>query len=125
MGLMIRKDETTWIKAGVEYVDEKIQLSAVVTHNRSDWSIMELSHSPKSIWLKAIRRLDAVKVFYSLNGIDYVMYRLAYFPSNTPLMIGITAASPDGEGFRADFEEFEVKHSPDFERTKWLKNNQD
>jgi len=49
MGLMIRKDEKNWIKTGVEFVNDKINLSAVVTLKRSDWSIVELSEKPKSI----------------------------------------------------------------------------
>lgn len=57
MGLMIRKDEKTWIKTGVEFVDNTLNLSAVVTHENSDWSLMELKPKPEAIWLRAIRRL--------------------------------------------------------------------
>ena len=36
MGLMLRIDHENWIKAGVEYVDGKQNVSAVVTHHTSD-----------------------------------------------------------------------------------------
>lgn len=120
MGLMIRKDEKTWIKTGVEYVDEKIKLSAVVTRKKSDWSVIELEQNPKSIWLKVVRRLDAVEISYSLNNTHFTMMRLAYFPDNAPVMVGLTAASPDGDGFEALFEDFEINHLPDLRRKKWL-----
>ncbi|MFC2126053.1 DUF1349 domain-containing protein [Bacteroidota bacterium] len=123
MGLMLRIDEKTWIKTGTEYVNEKINISAVVTHEKSDWSVIELDHFPESIWLKAIRRLDAVEISYSFDDKEYIMLRLAYFPDNTPVMVGMMAASPDGDGFKALFEEFEIKHLPDERRLKWLEDN--
>ena len=123
MGLMLRINEKTWIKTGVEFVNQKINISAVVTHEKSDWSVIELETNPKELWLKAIRKLDAVELFYSLDNIKYTMIRMAYFPDNTPVMVGMTAASPDGEGFEALFEEYELKHIPDTRRLLWLQKN--
>jgi regulation of enolase protein 1 (concanavalin A-like superfamily) len=113
MGLMLRIDEKTWIKAGIEYVNDKINISAVVTHDKSDWSIIELDHPPESIWMKVVRRLDAVEIFYSFNDKEYIMFRLAYFPDNSPVMVGMMAASPEGDGFNAIFEGFEIKQLTD------------
>lgn len=123
MGLMIRKNQKNWIKTGVEFVNGKINLSAVVTRKMSDWSVIELEKKPKSVWLKILRIKDSIKIMYSLNGYDFQMMRLAYFPQNTPLMVGLTAASPDGDGFKALFEEFKVIYLPDTRRKKWLENN--
>jgi len=33
------------------------------------------------------------------------------------------AACPDGEGFKAVFSDFSVKHLPDMRRLQWLENN--
>ena len=120
MGLMLRVNEQTWIKAGVEYVNSKINLSAVVTINQSDWSVIELAHQPTSVWFKAVRQLDAVELSYSFNDETYTMMRLAFFPDHRPVMVGLMAASPDGEGFRATFDHFSVKHIPDARRLRWL-----
>lgn len=125
MGLMLRKDEKNWIKTGVEYVNGKMNLSTVVTIKKSDWSILELDEKPKSIWLKVIRKMDAVEIKYSLNNKDFSLMRLAYFPNNTVIMVGLMAASPDGNGFNALFESFDIKYLPDSERIKWLKKTND
>jgi len=50
--------------------------------------------------------------------------RNAYLKDNTPVQVGFMAASPDGKGFKATFENFSVKHLPDQRRLEWLKKNQ-
>lgn len=123
MGLLLRVDHENYIKAGVEYVDGKFNLSTVVTHKTSDWSVISLDSSPKFVWIKAIRRLDAVEVFYSFDDKTYTMMRNAHLQDNIPVKVGLMAASPDGKGFKATFENFSVKHLPDQRRLEWLKKN--
>ncbi|WP_433829897.1 DUF1349 domain-containing protein [Flavobacterium anhuiense] len=124
MGLMIRIDEKNYIKTGVEFVDGKFNVSTVVTHDKSDWSVTTLEKVPPFIWIKAVRRLDAVEIFYSFDDKNYIMTRNAPLQDNTPVMVGLMAASPDGKGFEAKFENFSVKHLPDQRRAEWLKNHQ-
>jgi regulation of enolase protein 1 (concanavalin A-like superfamily) len=124
MGLMIRIDEKNYIKTGVEFVDGKFNVSTVVTHDKSDWSVTTLDKVPPFIWIKAVRRLDAVEIFYSFDDKNYIMTRNAPLQDNTPVMVGLMAASPDGKGFEAKFENFTVKHLPDQRRLEWLKNHQ-
>ncbi|MEY8758908.1 DUF1349 domain-containing protein [Chryseobacterium tongliaoense] len=123
MGLMLRIDKDHYIKAGVEFVDGKYNLSTVVTHTTSDWSVITLDKTPPAVWIKAVRRLDAVEVFYSFDDKNYIMMRNAHLQDNTPVMVGLMAACPDGNGFNAVFENFKVKHLPDERRLKWLQNN--
>lgn len=123
MGLMLRIDKENYIKAGIEFVDGKYNLSTVVTHKTSDWSIIRLDHSPPFVWIKAVRRLDAVEIFYSFDDKHYTLMRNAYLQNNTPVMVGLMAACPDGNGFEASFEHFTVKHLPDQQRLKWLKEH--
>lgn len=124
MGLMLRIDNERWIKAGVEFVDNKFNISAVVTDKKSDWSVLQLEKTPSFVWIKAVRRLDAVEFFYSLDDKNYIMIRNAPFQDNIPVMVGLMAASPDGDGFNAKFENFKVTQLPDMRRQEWLKNNQ-
>ena len=122
-GLMLRIDHENYIKAGIEFVDGKYNLSTVVTHKTSDWSVIALDKPISHIWIKAVRRLDAVEVFYSFDDKDYIMMRNAWLQDNIPVKVGIMAASPDGNGFQVKFEHFEVKHLPDMRRLEWLKKN--
>lgn len=124
-GIMLRIDEENYIKSGIEFVDGKFNLSTVVTHHTSDWSVITLDKSVPYIWIKAVRRLDAVEIFYSFDDKDYVMMRNAWLKDHVPVMVGLMAASPDGKGFQATFEHFKVKHLPDQRRLEWLKNNQE
>ncbi len=124
-GLMIKQDYKNWIKTGFEYVDGKTKLSTVVTHNASDWSILDLDGSPTFIWLKIIRRINTLYVYYSYNDKEYTMMRTCWMEDNCPLKVGIMAASPEGSGFNAFFENYEVKHLPDLRRIKWAAEQQE
>jgi uncharacterized protein len=108
-GLMLRIDEKNWLKTGIEFDEGKQKLSAVVTRDVSDWSVIPLEHAPNEVCLKLTRKGAAVKVEYSLEGQKYEMLRLAYFPEGKA-MIGMMCCSPQREGFRATFKEFEVKN---------------
>ena len=122
-GLMLRIDAENYIKTGIEYVDGKYNLSAVVTHKTSDWSVIQLDKPVDYIWIKAVRRLDAVEIFYSFDDKEYTMMRNCWIEDNTPVMVGMMAACPDGEGFKAKFEHFQIKHLPDQRRMEWLERN--
>lgn len=124
-GLMLRIDKENYVKAGIEFVDGKYNLSAVVTHGTSDWSVIKLDEPVDFVWIKAVRRLDAVEIFYSFDDKEYTMMRNCWMQDNTPIMVGMMAACPDGNGFEATFEEFKIKHLPDLRRLQWLKNNQE
>lgn len=122
-GLMLRIDHENYIKTGIEFVDGKYNLSSVVTHKTSDWSVITLDRVPPFVWIKAVRRLDAVEIFYSFDDKEYHMMRNAWFQDNCPVMVGLMGACPDGNGFEAKFEHFSVKHLPDQRRQEWLKKD--
>lgn len=122
-GMMIRTDHENYIKTGIEFVDGKYNLSTVVTHTTSDWSVIALDRPVDFIWIKAVRRLDAVEIYYSYDDVNWQMMRNAYVEANRPVKIGMFAACPDGNGFKARFSDFKVTHLPDKVRTAWLKQN--
>lgn len=122
-GLMLRLDHENYIKAGIEFVDGKYNLSCVVAHHTSDWSIITLDKPVPYVWIKAVRRLDAVEIFYSFDDKEYTLMRNAWMQDNHPVMVGIMGACPDGNGFTARFEEFTIKHLPDLRRLQWLEKN--
>ncbi|MFS0515926.1 DUF1349 domain-containing protein [Nostoc sp. UIC 10607] len=107
-GLMIRENEKTWLKCGIEYVEEVQNVSAVVTRDYSDWSVVPLSQPPVALWLRVQRRSETVEVQYSLNGENYQMLRLAYLTHAETVQVGLMCASPQGEGFSVVFEDFKI-----------------
>lgn len=107
-GLMIRIDEKNWIKTGIEFVNGKQNISAVVTRDFSDWSVIPRDDSPASIWLRLQRQNDAVKIEFSLDNKMWSMLRMAYFPPHVPVMIGMVAAAPGKQDFDVIFDHFTV-----------------
>lgn len=108
-GLMIRIDEKNWIKTGIEYVDGVQNISAVVTREVSDWSVVPRHDSPESVWLKLLRKGDYVEIKYSFDNKSYDLLRLAYFPPGVKVQIGMVAAAPGKESFPVTFEDFKVE----------------
>ena len=107
-GLMVRLDERTWIKAGIEYAYDRQNLSVVVTREFSDWSVLPLPTAPAEIGLRLTRHGSAIRVEHSLDGIRFDMLRLAYLPPHEPVAVGVMCCSPQREGFAARFEGFRV-----------------
>ncbi|HEX6360301.1 DUF1349 domain-containing protein [Actinophytocola sp.] len=107
IGLWI--DDRNWIKTGIELVDGRQLLSAVVTREMSDWSVVPLAEAAEKVTLKAVREGDAVTISYGLNGAPpATMLRLAYFPPELSVLAGVMCASPTGKGFATRFEDITI-----------------
>ncbi|WP_248959597.1 DUF1349 domain-containing protein [Sphaerisporangium perillae] len=103
-GAMLRVDEKNWIKAGVEFVDGRINISAVVTRDFSDWSVLPLPGPVEAVTVDLVREGDTVIVRYGVDGAEpLTMLRLAYFPPEVPALAGVMCAAPVGEGFETRF----------------------
>lgn len=102
-GLMIRFDPERWVKTGLELVDGRHQMSAVVTHGVSDWSVTPLTAAPDVLALRVVRRGDALRIDYAVDGRLWHLHRMAFFPAGLRVLVGPMAASPDGSGFDVEF----------------------
>jgi regulation of enolase protein 1 (concanavalin A-like superfamily) len=109
-GLLLRLDANNWIKTGIEYVDGHQQLSAVVTREVSDWSVVPLgavAEGPAPVTVDMRRAGDTVTVSYGIGAdAPETLLRLAFFPEGTAAQAGPMCASPDGGGFTTRFTEF-------------------
>ena len=107
-GMMLRVDERTWLKTGVEFSDGVTNFSVVVTRERSDWSVIgaPLVSGPQQVRLT--RRGNAVLVHYRVRGGIWNLMRVADFPDIDDARIGPMACSPQRAGFRARFSGFTV-----------------
>ncbi|GAB3449929.1 DUF1349 domain-containing protein [Actinophytocola sediminis] len=102
-GVMLHVDETNWIKSGIELVDGHQQVSAVVTREFSDWSVAPVD-APQRVTIEIARVGDTATIRYGLDGADpTTMLRLAYLPPDVPVLAGVMAAAPDGQGFTTTF----------------------
>ena len=97
--------------------------ASMIFRSASGWSVITLDRPVEYVWIKAVRRLDAIEIFYSFDDEEYTMMRNAWMEDNRPIQVGMMGACPDGNGFTARFEKFSVRHLPDLRRLQWLKNN--
>lgn len=108
-GLMVRLNEKTWCKCGIEYVESVAFASAVVTRDFSDWSVAPLAAIPDAMWFKLQRIGSAIEVSYALDGVKYTMLREAYLTEAPALQIGVMCAAPKGNGFDVTFRDFKIE----------------
>ena len=106
---MVRLNQTVWLKCGIELVEGVQQISAVVTRDYSDWSVVPMPGNPAAIWLRLTRKGSAIEIYYSLDGKEYIMLRMAYLTSVEAVDVGVMCASPDGKGFLTTFKQFEIQ----------------
>jgi regulation of enolase protein 1 (concanavalin A-like superfamily) len=86
----------------------KQSVSAVVTREFSDWSVLPCSDNPAFLWLRMQRFHDTVQVSYSRDNQHWAMIRLAYFPPLVPVSIGMMAAAPGKEALEVTFDHFSI-----------------
>jgi regulation of enolase protein 1 (concanavalin A-like superfamily) len=108
-GLMIRLNPTVWLKTGIEYVDDVHYVSAVVTREYSDWSVVPLHSYSGSLKLRLRRQSGTVIIEYGASQNSWQMLRTAYLSEEPELEVGRMVAAPDGPGFQATFARYEVK----------------
>ncbi len=109
-GLMVRHDETTWMKCGIEYTDGAKHFSVVVTRGHSDWSAFRIDDEFDLISARVTRNGDALFIQYRTDAMtDWRMARLAYFPAEpSEVLVGLMACSPQRDGFEAEFTDFRL-----------------
>jgi regulation of enolase protein 1 (concanavalin A-like superfamily) len=110
-GLMMLADDENWVKLGIEYVDGIQKVSAVVTRDYSDWSVIQLEDPPERVFFKVKYVDGSFEVFYSLDGENFILYRLAFLSGNKKIKVGVTLASPDcDDGVEVQFRDFRIRY---------------
>lgn len=102
-GLMLRRDATTWLKAGVEMSDGVPQLGAVVTLGRSDWSVRPVpGWVGRRVTVRASRAGESVTVRARVDDERFELLRVAPFPAGE-VGAGPYCAAPTQEGLQVRF----------------------
>ncbi|SNS25024.1 hypothetical protein SAMN04488107_1890 [Geodermatophilus saharensis] len=103
-GLVLRADEQTWLKAGVEVSDGVLQVGAVVTLGRSDWSVAPVpGWAGRTVTVRASRAGDAVTVRARAGDEPFRLVRVAPFPAGVPAAAGPYCCAPTRAGLVVRF----------------------
>jgi regulation of enolase protein 1 (concanavalin A-like superfamily) len=115
-GVMLRADERTWLKTGVEFFEGRARLSTVLTLGRSSWMVTDLPAGTDEIVLRVSRRGDAVEVRYVIEDGPAELAALVFMPPGREVLAGVMAAAPEGPGFRVTFHDLRITE-PDWSGT--------
>src|SRR5579863_763330 len=107
-GVMLRADEQTWLKTGIEFFEGRPRLSTVLTLGRSSWMVTDLPAGTDEIVLRVSRRGDAVEVRYVIQDGPAELAALVFMPPDREVLAGVMAAAPEGPGFRVTFHDLHI-----------------
>ena len=107
-GLMVRIDQSRWVKTGVEFTDGELFLSTVVTDGKSDWSVSQPFRELEDFYIRVTLDRGALRIQASRDGKFWPLLRLAPFPAATQYQVGPTACTPERNGLQVEFSEFSI-----------------
>jgi uncharacterized protein len=107
-GLMLRADERTWLKTGVEFFEGRPRLSTVLTLGWSSWMVADLPADLDEITLRMSRRGEAVEIRYAAGEEPAELAALVFMPPDREMLAGIMCAAPEGSGFIVSFYDLRV-----------------
>jgi regulation of enolase protein 1 (concanavalin A-like superfamily) len=107
-GLMIRIDDTRWVKTGVELTDGELFLSTVVTNGNSDWSVAKPFDELDDFYLRVTVKDGAMRIQASRTGTHWPLARLAPFPVSERYLVGPMACTPERAGLSVVFSDFTI-----------------
>lgn len=107
-GIMVRIDESHWVKAGVEISDGQPLLSSVLTLGRSDWATGAFVGDPSNFWIRATVRKGVLRLQASQDGEIWPLLRLSPFPVAASYLVGPMCCTPERAGLQVRFSEMRV-----------------
>ena len=110
-GIVMYLDSDNWLKASVEYENEKFQhLGSVVTnHGFSDWATTAVPSDVRVMWYRFSRREDDYCIECSYDGKDFTQMRVCHmWEGKGTIRFGVYACSPENSSFKAVFTDMEL-----------------
>ena len=110
-GLLLYIDSENWVKASVEYENEKFaRLGSVVTNlGYSDWATTDISPLISEMWYRISRRGQDFYLENALDGKDWKQMRMFHIHQPAPKVnVGVYACSPLNSSFNAVFSLFGI-----------------
>lgn len=110
-GVVVYLDSENWLKASIEYENERFQhLGSVVTnHGWSDWATTEIDASIRSMWYRLSRREDDFCLECSEDGVTFRQMRICHLlEGGGTIRFGVYACSPEDSSFTATFTRMDL-----------------
>lgn len=110
-GIVMYLDSENWLKASIEYENDRFQrLGSVVTnHGYSDWATTDIDASVKSMWYRLSRRESDYCIECSADGIHFKQMRICHmWEGGGNVSFGVYACSPEESAFEAVFTHMEI-----------------
>lgn len=105
-GVALYLDSENWLKASIEYENERFQhLGSVVTNmGYSDWATTEIDASVKTMWYRLSRRESDYRLECSEDGETFRQMRICHlWHGDGAIRFGVYACSPEDSSFKATF----------------------
>ncbi len=120
-GVVMYLDSENWLKASIEYENERFQrLGSVVTNlGYSDWATTDIDAAVKTMWYRLSRRESDYCIECSRDGVEFHQMRICHlWKGADEVVFGVYACSPGQSSFKAVFTEMEVSEC------KWKKHGE-
>ena len=103
-GALVRVDERTWTKAGVEISDGAPQVGAVVTRGVSDWSVAPVPEwAGQEVTVRVSRSGDALTVRARVARDPWRLVRVSPLDPSVAAVAGPYCCAPSRAGLRVEF----------------------
>jgi len=107
-GIMVRIDETTWLKAGIELADGEALLGSVLTTGQSDWATGPFRGDASDFWIRVTVERGVLRLQASADGQRWPLMRLCAFPVAERSWVGPMCCTPERAGLEVLFSDFTV-----------------
>ena len=101
-GVMVRADAEHWVKAGLEFADGVLNVGAVVTLERSDWSVAPVDWNGRDVTVRVSRSVESLTIRAKVDDEPFRLVRVAPFAGRT-VTAGPFLCAPTRAGFTARF----------------------
>jgi uncharacterized protein len=112
-GIMVRLDDATWLKAGIELSDGEALLGSVLTVGQSDWATGPFRGDASDFWIRVTVDRGVLRLQASTDGQRWPLVRLCPFPVATSYEVGPMCCTPERAGLEVLFSDFTVAPSTD------------
>lgn len=108
-GIMVRIDESYWVKAGVEMSDGHPLCSSVLTIGQSDWATGPFVGDPSRFWIRATISNLTLRLQVSQDGKTWPLLRLSPFPVAASYLVGPMCCTPERAGLQVSYSDLQIR----------------